>query len=209
MTGSAKSCLWAGAVLIAACGARAGQLYDNGSFIQTGSEASSGIQADDFELAEQSSITGGTVTIFEFAPGDWDGTLRYYLYADNSGAPGSMVASGDASIGSTSLVGTHPFGWEFTAVEFSLEAPVVLDGSTRFWFGVVLNDDMQDGEVVNWASVDTRKFNASRRSNQGTGAWTTNSRDFSFELTGEPIPAPGALAALGLGGLAAARRRRR
>ena len=95
--------------------------------------------ADDFMLDGATWITDGHLYILDqedvadrvLSP---DVSLAWYVYEDNAGAPGSILASGSAV---NRTYEPTEFGNETLRVfeySFDLDAPLLLPGGTTFWF---------------------------------------------------------------------------
>ena len=72
-------------------------VFDNGEpTVDTGGNDIWGwLQADNFVLAENTILTGAHFWTHERDDRIWDGTLEYFIFADNGGIPGTIINSGD------------------------------------------------------------------------------------------------------------------
>jgi hypothetical protein len=88
-------------IAIAAMGsASAAVVYDGGSPTTNagGSEATAFLEANSFTLGASSSINGANIYIAGYGGiGAWPGVVNYFIFADNSGQPGAVLASGTGS----------------------------------------------------------------------------------------------------------------
>ena len=184
-------------------------LYNNGAPNYTnGDEMTQWVQAEDF--------TGVTGTIgsvqFTFLDtnngglANWDGTIDWYIYSDGGGQPGGMIASGAGSNIETSLDGNFN-GWDNYTTTFDLGGGGVdVVGANTYWLGLNLQQGYDRIDFY-WTVTGGNNTNGGNESNGSpNGPWFNNALEHSFQLIA--IPAPGALALLGIAGLAARRRRR-
>lgn len=173
--------------------------------------------ADNFTLSSGGSVTGVK----------WWGASQNYQYADLTNMTGFVVqVLADDGFGSPDGLNvlysqtftkaqTSPTATGFTAFgggtqyqfQATLSSPLTLSAGTQYWvsIGAVLSNPFADAWVWNHSSVGDGK-NASNYFNNAS-YYVYSSGDMAFELVGN-VPAPSALALIGLGGLAAGRRRR-
>ncbi len=208
--------------------ASAGVIYDNG-----GPDGSAGLSnilgvginrlvADDFVLA------GGPGWIVDGAQmsGVWAGGgglglatgFRVVIYADDAGGgPGTIISDQTVGVGSEVLTGEIFFGRPEIAFTVDL-APVGLAADTTYW--VVIQTAGPDNffqlssavppDIIGspiWASFGV-EGDPDAPYVPGIDIFGVD-YDLSFQLVGEVIPAPGAMALLAFAGLVGARRRRR
>ena len=102
-----------------------------------------GAAAGDFILDEESIITD-----FHFVfrnDGGWDGTMTYFIFADNGGKPGGVLKTGDAKMLDMQFIsGDDYMTW------FDLEESVKLDAGTTYWFGLHTSADFIDDGKIGW-----------------------------------------------------------
>lgn len=223
--GTIRSLLFAGTIVAAASVASADPIiYDNGGAAVLGSLFSSQLDtvypfdsqaADNFVLASNYIVTGVNWS------GGWfnsngSGTdhnataFNIYFYADNGagtapvGGPGSEFASYNIAIGSVTV---NPTGVDSADYHVDLGPGLSLNGGTNYWIAI------QSVNVFppqwGWASNGVAGNAVQGFPLLGLPYWglISPASDMVFSLEGI-VPAPGAVALLGMGGLMAARRRR-
>ena len=197
--------------------ANAAIIYDNGSpFGGSGYDVTSSVVADDFTLGAGGAIGGAGIHIAAY--GDeierWDGTVDYFLFADNAGTPGTLLTSGSGQNTAMTDMGFNvSLSHNIFLVEFDFESLLAAAAGTTYWLGIHLSEGF-DLEGVYWVSAALNGVNAGQASEGGTfDNWSENSWDHAFFLTdGErvSVPEPSILALLGAGlfSLGLIRRRR-
>ena len=164
-------------------------VYDNGytdPTSDTGNEMSSWVQADDFELAGPTNLSGVVIDWFEIIEGSWDGQAQWYVFSDNAGAPGTLLHQGNGINRSTISLGTDQGRyWYQTDVMFDSE--FTLATATRYWVGLHWGapGDFDDDDVY-WASTATGGFGTTGQESQGGtfDNWSSNSHHRAFRLLG-------------------------
>lgn len=138
-------------------------------------------------------------------PGNAAATLSGGIYASSGGNPGALLAAfTGVNVGAGSLAG-----------EISMEtvSTFTLQANTSYWF--VLDGPTVSNSLL-WNSLSPNvaptaaagiTYDGYRFSSNGGTTWGS-SGIFNGVTINAVVPAPGAMALLGLGGLAAARRRR-
>jgi hypothetical protein len=202
--------------MVAAEAASAAVIFDNGGPIAGGSEATGWVQADDFQLGGSATIAGAQIYIggLPSGIGNWDGTVSYFIFADNAGAPGTLLTSGAGQNISTTDTGMP---WLNDAsifqVEFDLVSAFDAAAGTTYWFGIHLSTDFNVDNIF-WMDTDSATGNG-QESRDGTfDNWSSNGgfeRAFALFDDTTAVPEPGTLALFGSGllGMTALRRRRR
>ena len=132
--------------IVAAADPRAGgYLYDNGPARGTGASAiGHGISADDFRLAADATVACVSVDVSDGAEEQnrrWDGTIEWWIFADSSGGPGSVVASGRGVHSRIRNMRESPTGPRDYTVVFDLGQDVPLLHDQTYWLGL----HMQEG----------------------------------------------------------------
>ena len=209
--------------------ASAGVIYDNG-----GPDGFNGLShvlqpgginrliADDFVLA------GGPGWLVDGAAisGVWNlgGGLgqvlgfRVVIYGDDvGGGPGSIISDQTVALGSETMTGNTFFNRPEIAYTVEI-APVALAADTSYFIAIQVSGgdnffhltSATPPDIIGspvWASFGF-DGDPDEPYVPGFDIFEFDS-DVTFQLTGEVVPAPGALALLGLAGLAGVRRRRR
>lgn len=166
--------------------------------------------ADNFTLDAGVGVVGVT----------WWGGSEYYqhpdltnfagwevaFYEDAAGLPGGVIYSEYFTKANTNPVDTGYDGWNGANVyshEVALTGSVDLAGGTQYWLSVAA-DLISPGADGWWwqKSVDVDLLGATYL--WSSGYWENS---YDFDVTFSLIPAPGALALLGLAGLVSRRRR--
>jgi len=97
-------------------------VYDNGASTHSGGSAVGHfIAADEFVLAVATEVTGASVDVND-GPADenrrWDGTVEWWLFDDNAGLPGSLIASGTGENVEQKNIVENSFGFRDFTVDF-------------------------------------------------------------------------------------------
>src|SRR6185437_9686455 len=135
-------CIFGMAALLAAPAMQAAIVYDNGGpaapdeFTDIGSEMTRWIEADNFSLATTDTITG--VEFWELDREDlssYQGSISWFIYADNSGAPGTVLDSG--SVVPTRTATGFVYQSVFTEFDTTFSIPAfTATGGTTSWLGL-------------------------------------------------------------------------
>jgi hypothetical protein len=168
------------------------------------------VGAEDFTLGATQQVTAANFWTLE-RPGQWDGTLSYFLFADNGGVPASaFFASGQGANVTKQTTGNSAFGYTEYAYSFDLANPVNLLASTKYWFGLHLSNNFDFDEIY-WETTGSGFGLQSKSSLGGTfDNWINNGTQRAFNLTGnaEAIPTPALLPGLiGMGVTAICKRK--
>lgn len=206
------STLLASLLLACSAAAQAVVVYDNGPpDLMGGNEMTNWIQAEDFTLASTTTITDVHFWSLE-APGGYSGSIQYAFYSDAGGSPnlGAPVAGFAAGAALTrTATGNTFFGLDEYYYSFDV-APFVALGGTTYWLG--LHNGPIGNDVRAEVYWETTALNATITGNEdflppAGDAWSNNLAEHAFQLTAVPEPSTIALFALGLVGMAFARRR--
>lgn len=182
-------------------------LYSNGAgpdYIG-GNEMARWAQAEDFTGVD------GVITDVHYSVldgvgglGSWDGTIQWAIFLGDPNA-NNVVGSGDA-VNITSTFDQNTGGFDFFFIDFDLDNSVVVTSANTYWLALHMGQDF-GADSLFWSNQAANGTATGLESDGGFGGpWNTNGTEHYFELTG--IPAPGALALLGLAGFTARRRRR-
>ncbi len=202
---------------LAAPGTSSAQVYDNGlPDGDSGNEMTEWIQANDFTLGQSYNVTGFRFWAVSLAPSAYLGQIAWRIHGNDAGAPD------DDNVLFSGLSAAVPVD----------EGNLGFQGNTRLRFDIGTNFTLGAGTY--WLSLHNGDYsNTSRREfywettdPNGTlgahedqapfddGGWFNLQREHAFQIFGQPsvsVPEPGtfALIALGVGGLAAVRRRQK
>lgn len=194
-------------------------LWDNGDTDGSNgySQATSGVfgasrsTLDDFEVTDSAGwILNDFHTLALYSGGGTNNGSGYNLtfWSDASGAPGAPIATANVTSFSESTTGRTWFSRPELAQDVVFDDIYLAPG--RYWveMQVIATDNafqmVRAGVTGSECWVNYADFGGLM---PGSSIFGTRA-DIAYSLTGDVAPAPGALALLGLGGLAAARRRR-
>jgi hypothetical protein len=150
------------------------------------------IVADDFHLDQDAVLTAVTVRTVRSADGSFVlREVRYVIFADNNGAPGSILTSGTGAITRNEPTGLR-FGsgellnlqWE---IDFSLETPLLLEGGQTFWLGLEAIVDPITVHPLWWEQVGPGD-SVSASFLEDPMEWRNSNEDLAFSLYGELLP---------------------
>lgn len=209
---------------VAFAGATDGVVYDNGAWDGSLAGASSQLDsaypfdsqtADDFVLASDFTLTGASWSGVYFngsAPLQSE-DFNVLIYADDGSgtAPtgGPLDPSGTA-IASFTVSPTRVDTGDGVNFDYSADfgGGVALTAGTQYW--VAIQSIMLFPPQFGWNATGSVNGATSVQGFPllGLDYWTDTGLDRAFQLHGTDVPAPGALALLGLAGVAARRRRR-
>ena len=195
------------AALATASVASGEMVYDNGPPNYTyGNELTQWTQADDFAVAEDVILSGASFSMFTYDElNSWDGTLDWWIYEDAGGMPGTLFAGGAAQ-NVQATFDQQVGSWDFYDFTFDFaEDGVAVNAGSVYWLALHAASDWVHKDDLYWTTSDPNETYLGHDQLHGEGDWNPNDRQHSFQLNA--IPAPGALALLGLAGLAARRRR--
>lgn len=192
--------------------------YDNtggaGPNGASGNEMTAWLQTEDFILPAAGTLED--IDFWGFSTGGpaWDGSVRYWIFADNGGNPGAALNPGGdlATLGAGNVKqtvwGNTIFGPDYL---FHIEPTkaIALAQGTKYHLGLHL-DDVTNPNYVNrddwyWETQNGNGTNTGIESAGGTqNNWSNNGQEHAFRLSQTPEPA----SFLGLLSLALLARRR-
>lgn len=202
--------------------ARAGIVFDQGSptgglghAISFRPDSDRPRLADDFLLSVDAYITG--LTFWTLESGLWNGTLQYYLYADEGGLPSlTAFATGSAANVSREVTGTFTIGTQYRN-SFEFESAVHLDANTVYWLGLFMESE-SPSDAIFWETTSQGFGSKVVRSefSAGVPVWNPIGIDgvdqMAFQISGvevTAVPEPSTLALCLAGAVALAGYRRR
>jgi MYXO-CTERM domain-containing protein len=164
--------------------------------------------ADDFSLGAGTTIRsltfwGGYFPHQASIPDD-DFTLT--LYSDGGGIPGGVIHSTSLSALSRTDTGIDLFGTDEYIYNANLTTPVAVSGSTTYFLSITNNTGL-GAFGASWFWETGTGHGLLTFSADGGGTWSAFGGDQAFILSSKAVPAPGAIALLGLVGLVSRRRR--
>ena len=181
--------------LLVAPPAQAVLLFDGGASDGiNGIEVTIRVLANDFELAERSTVS--SVEVWAQAGAGWDGTLEYFFFEPAAALPAMVPLATGLGTNVTTSAGTIAGELVY---RFDLAAPLVLE-SGQYWFGLHMKQSFADDGNNTFWSTTSLGFGATSASAAGGdfGAWGLAPDDEAFRLYGEvPEPAPPLLALAG------------
>jgi hypothetical protein len=153
------------------------------------------LPASDFTLDTQEKFSAIEAWIWTVLDGDFSGTLSWAIYTDNSGVPGTLLASGADPATRVVATGVTSFGYSIRQLQASMGTSVTLaagtywlalhegtwgsayDGSSAFW-------SLASSNVGYPVQIDTNPVSP--------GTWDFGSRDdTAFILYNDPLLASG------------------
>ncbi len=143
--------------------------------------------AEDFVLSAAGTVSGATF-VLNAGPGnfpaDWDGNLKWWIYADAGSEPGSVIASGAAE----NVVWGRDQPGDWYDVSFDFGANVALDGETVYWFGIHMAADWSGEVGLYWSFTDPGTFSTAYTATNATGPWSGTTDHLAFTLHGTTGP---------------------
>ena len=186
-------------ILLAGVGAWGATVYDNGGpNQQSGNEAAQWLQTEDFSLAAPTALASANFWTLETSPG-WDGTLDWYLFANNAGQPGAMLANGAGMNVNKVATGLTALGGAYTEYEYSFNfggTPVLAAGTTYF-FGIHLAADYSTRDDVYWETTSQGPGDGEESLGGTLNNWSDNGQEHAFNLQGAVPDATGTAPLLG------------
>jgi subtilisin family serine protease len=140
-------------------------VYDNGASTHSGGSAVGHfIAADDFTLGAATRVTGVSVDVSDGPATEnrrWDGTVEWWLFDDNAGLPGSLLASGVGNNIRHRDVVENTFGFRDFTVDFDFGEEVPLAAGQMYWLALHMQSDFSRLSVF-WDHQGSTVGHASR-----------------------------------------------
>ncbi len=166
-------------------------IYDNGApDQQNGNEMTEWLQAEDFTLSADSTLTSVNFWDIE-APGgaSYQGEIDWVLYADAGGQPGASFASGAAVGAAVTRTFIQPgvlgFYDEYS-LSFNISPGVALTAGTTYWLG--LHNGPLTFTTYSTFYWETTAFNGTSTGHEDIapfdGGWADNGEEHAFNLGG-------------------------
>lgn len=173
-----------------------GGLFANNSASQN--FAHSFVLANDATVARYRLYSAGILNV-----GD---ELVVRLYSDSAGDPGSLLSSQTVSILEKTSLGNVANLGVIYSFDVNLTTPWSLTGGTTYWAGAAGNG-MEAGQMSLLGAENSTMARFDGATFQGQTP--TNWGDQAFQLYSDPVPEPMTLSILGIGALAALRKRKK
>ena len=163
-------------------------LFDNGPMNHVnGLGVTVAENADDFELSMSADTTSARIGITDIDsmsfPENWDGLVKWFIYTDNAGLPGTRLMAGTGRDTSYVLESSFP-PYEFYWLSFNLNRQVTLDVGVRYWFAINLNRSLTTTAGIGWAASTDLNYSPGAFNNPyGSGVYEPWVLDFSFVLS--------------------------
>jgi hypothetical protein len=171
----------AAAILMAASGAAlAGTVYNNGGPNQSSGNEMTLDQAEDFTLANTTTITDVHFWTIEFGDG-YSGSIWYALYADAGGAPALNPRRVAAGTGLTrAATGNTPLA-PSVRIRLFID-PFVAIGGTTYWLGLHNGALTNDARAeVYWETTNgNATVTATKTFFPAGGGWDNNGSEHAF-----------------------------
>jgi hypothetical protein len=182
-------------------------IFDNGAPDQlNGGEVTQYVESEDFMVERPGILTDCHFWTMEgygiWGGNPWDGTLEYWIFANNGGWPGGIIDSGSGQ----NIVRTATGGPSWFAYDFDMERPVPLVADNTYWLGLHLASDYNDRDEIYWETTTVGWGAIGKDSLGGTFDNWSNVGNYAFYLT---TPEPATICLLGLGALSLLRRKTR
>ena len=162
-------------------------LYDNGDSDYVGGfEMTRFTVADDFEVYVSAEASRGAFAMADLTctfPANWDGHLRWWIFEDDGGIPGSTIATGYAPEVSVSLVWDNCPSAAHYSVQFKLGQMVSLSSGVRYWLALRMALDWSSNDGLYWSSTQQGGFSPGVSSQWGTDPWSTVGLEHSFRIS--------------------------
>ncbi|HTE13810.1 MAG TPA: choice-of-anchor R domain-containing protein [Burkholderiales bacterium] len=199
--------------------ARAAVIFDqptgpNSNFLNISSTLDNHGTPAGFRVADNFSIMSATVVTdinWWGKPNSGDNNFTFSFYADDGGAPGTVLLATSGSLLTSPVSVGNSFD-PLVLYSSTLTAPFAVSAGATYWLSIF--NGAADASWL-WLSADTPGDGSLVERNDGSLPWTNlltpQSADLAFQLIRTPVPEPAtfALFIVGIGGVAYALRKRR
>lgn len=186
--------------------------YNNGApNAVSGNETVAWVQAEDFTLSSNTTLTGAGVYLAGFGGiGAWDGSFQYYLFSASGGTPGTILQQGSVSITPSDSGTAWCCGGNAQLFSFNFASAFAATGGTTYFLGIHAGAPGNfNRDEIYWVSTAYNATAAGVESSGGTfDNWSGNGTEHAFYLNAVPEPASWAMMITGFGLVGAAMRRR-
>ncbi len=134
-----------------------GYVHDNGPSRGSGKSAIGHmIAADDFNVEDATTVRRVSVDVSDGSAAEnrrWDGAIEWWLFDDDTGRPGNVVASGRGLNPVVSRLSEDTFGQREFSVDFDLDNAVDVQAGQTYWLGLHMSEDYNQVNVF-WDYTD-------------------------------------------------------
>ncbi|MDD5327624.1 MAG: PEP-CTERM sorting domain-containing protein [Phycisphaerae bacterium] len=164
--------------------------------------------ADDFTVTQDTILTKGCFWTMEDHILLWDGTLEYFIFANASGMPGTIISSGNGQNVVKNATGRVTPGGDEYKYYFEFGTPIDLDAGETYWFGLHMDADYTGWPYhILWSnSIAGLGYNCYESLGGTLDNWVNVGNQQAFYL--EAVPEPGTACLLVMGSLALVKRNR-
>jgi len=167
----------------------------------------SAVDAHSFSRSAAATVSSVSFDILECCFHEWNGTVNYYLFTNNSFEPSATpFAQGTAAQYVRTSIYDDSATNEVIEIDFNLTTPVALSANTTYWLGLSLSDN---GSGTLWNAVVPLGGLSASTGSGNFNSWKLTAEKGAFALyntTFQAAPEPGSawmlLGGVGLIGLA-------
>jgi len=178
-------------------------IFDNGNpDPTTANEMTEWIQAENFQVPSATTVLSVQFWAAVASSASYNGSIMYAIYADNSGIPGALLASGSAAPALVSTGVTTGFGDAEEVLNFNLATGFSVVPGMTYWLGLH-NGPLSDDARLEfyWEATFAGNPPVGQEQMLPGSVWESSGLEHAFELfdTPAPTPEPAALSMVGIG----------